>query len=77
MSDIKHAEDCDFEVQVAQDLCASIGDGEISGSVSLRKEQYEENKLVLQAHDGWSMSMRIVFNFCPVCGVCLTSGKKG
>lgn len=76
MSDVKHAEDCDFEAQVARDLCASIGEGEISGSVSLRMEQHEENKYVLQAHDGWSMSLRIVFSYCPVCGVCLVPNHK-
>lgn len=43
-----------------------VGEGEISGSISLNK--YENEPMELDFHDGWNFYTPIVFRYCPYCG---------
>ena len=48
-----------------KDAYLPIGEGEISGSISLYTNQ---EKMELSIDDGWNDYHSLMFHFCPYCG---------
>lgn len=53
-------------VNALKGVYLEIGEGEISGSVSLEVAPNEPNKLVI--NDGWNGYPDLTFHYCPYCG---------
>jgi hypothetical protein len=61
-----HDSDCTFEADVARGFNGHVGEGEISGSVSL--EHVGTNYPELSMSDGWNASVNWKLRYCPLCG---------
>ena len=63
----QHDPNCDFESDVKQGFHCGVGEGEISGTVSLTRYEHDHFP-ELSMSDGWNKSVHWEFRFCPLCG---------